>query len=272
MRHVITFLLLFFVGQSISAQQEVTLDHVTNSTNGLYLIAGRTHVFNIRFRNFPPGACSTVGFGVSNGFVFSSPDGATWDHTIGTITEVFLNQPLIIAVVNNLNDRFGPRVPGDGISPDYVGMTAIEGGCLGLIRDGYDEIVLEIELVTDIADTNLHICIDKSEGENMGPWTWTGFCVEGCNVAPAWAGQQCFTINAECCVGRKGNIDLDPFGTVDIADLTFLIDHLFINFPELPCTDQANIDGDLEGKVDIADLTMLIDHLFINFPQLPFCQ
>ena len=70
----------------------------------------------------------------------------------------------------------------------------------------------------------------------------------------------------------KGNIDFDSAGLVDISDLTFLIDHLFINFPTLICNEQANVDGDLEGKVDIADLTMLIDHLFINFPPLPDCQ
>ena len=65
-----------------------------------------------------------------------------------------------------------------------------------------------------------------------------------------------------CCTGSTGNVDGD--GGVDIADLTFLIDHLFINFPDLLCDDEGNVDND--GGVDIADLTFLIDHLFINFP------
>ncbi len=59
---------------------------------------------------------------------------------------------------------------------------------------------------------------------------------------------------------------------VDIADLTFLIDHLFINFPLLACREEGNIDGDPNGDVDIADLTFLIDHLFINFPPTADCQ
>ena len=70
-----------------------------------------------------------------------------------------------------------------------------------------------------------------------------------------------------CCVGTVGNVDND--GGVDIADLTFLIDHLFINFPDVPCPEEGNIDND--GGTDIADLTFLIDHLFINFPVLPNC-
>jgi len=73
-----------------------------------------------------------------------------------------------------------------------------------------------------------------------------------------------------CCDGFTGNVDGDPEDRVDIADLTFLIDHLMINFPNLVCPGEGNVDGD--GGIDIADLTLLIDHLFINFPSLPACQ
>jgi len=62
-----------------------------------------------------------------------------------------------------------------------------------------------------------------------------------------------------------GDVDFSG-GLPDIADLTFLIDHLFINFPPLVTTLSGNIDG--VGGVDISDLTLLIDHLFINFPKI----
>ena len=75
-----------------------------------------------------------------------------------------------------------------------------------------------------------------------------------------------------CCRGSTGNIDDDPADIVDIADLTFLIDHLFINFPPLVCPEEGNVDGDPVGIVDIADLTFLIDHLFINFPPTKACR
>lgn len=80
------------------------------------------------------------------------------------------------------------------------------------------------------------------------------------------------SVSMGCCQGAVGNVDGLPGDGVDIADLTFLIDHLFINFPPLDCPAEGNINGDPAGTVDIADLTELIDHLFINFPALPACQ
>lgn len=80
------------------------------------------------------------------------------------------------------------------------------------------------------------------------------------------------SISMGCCNGTVGNVTADAGEVVDIADLTLLIDHLFINFPPLDCPAEGNVDGDPQGAVDIADLTALIDHLFINFPALPSCQ
>lgn len=73
-----------------------------------------------------------------------------------------------------------------------------------------------------------------------------------------------------CCPGM-GNVDCDPTGAVDIADLTSLVDHLFINFPALCCPTVADINRDPAGAIDISDLTALIDHLFIGFSPLGNC-
>lgn len=81
------------------------------------------------------------------------------------------------------------------------------------------------------------------------------------------------TYNADpCCLGGGGNVDCDPNSIVDIADLTMLIDHLFIEFPSLCCRSEANVDVDTDVTIDIADLTMLIDHLFISFQPIQSCQ
>lgn len=79
-------------------------------------------------------------------------------------------------------------------------------------------------------------------------------------------------VNMGCCKNRVGNVDNDPADGVDIADLTALVDHLFISFTPLSCVKEANCDGDVGGSVDIADLTALVDHLFISFTLLPNCQ
>lgn len=76
-----------------------------------------------------------------------------------------------------------------------------------------------------------------------------------------------------CCMGpTTGNVDCDPLESIDIADLTVLVDHLFISFAPLCCKDEGNIDGIVGPcSIDIADLTLLVDHLFITFTPLPVC-
>ncbi|MBU0983639.1 MAG: hypothetical protein KKA42_07200 [candidate division Zixibacteria bacterium] len=88
--------------------------------------------------------------------------------------------------------------------------------------------------------------------------------------------------NCGCCVGTRGNVQLEPAcdpgdQSVDIGDLTALIDHLFISFAPICCEDEADITPAIngmppDGSVDVGDLTGMIDHLFINFPPMPPCQ
>jgi hypothetical protein len=77
---------------------------------------------------------------------------------------------------------------------------------------------------------------------------------------------------ANCCVGLTGNIDCSPSGTIDIADLTALIDNLYISLSPLCCVGEANLDGDPEGVIDISDLTRLIDFLYISFATPGGCE
>lgn len=74
-----------------------------------------------------------------------------------------------------------------------------------------------------------------------------------------------------CCIDTTGNVDYSADQLVDIADLTVLIEYLFVTFEPLPCPAEANTDGDVSHQVDIADLTALIDHLFISTLPLPPC-
>ncbi|RME24755.1 MAG: hypothetical protein D6800_08370 [Candidatus Zixiibacteriota bacterium] len=89
-------------------------------------------------------------------------------------------------------------------------------------------------------------------------------------VADLDHGIQVFNISS-CCIGATGNVNGDPDDVADVADLTSLIDHLFIGFTPLACLEEGNIDGDPNGAVDVADLTALIDHLFITFAPTASC-
>lgn len=75
----------------------------------------------------------------------------------------------------------------------------------------------------------------------------------------------CFT----CCAGFPGNVDCDPKNQIDIADLTRMIDFLYVSFSPLCCFDGANMDG--SGAIDIGDLTALIDYLYLSLIAPPNC-
>jgi hypothetical protein len=75
------------------------------------------------------------------------------------------------------------------------------------------------------------------------------------------------------CCQHRGNVEgwNDPTGTVDIADLTALVDYLFIPAHRIVpgCRGEADADGD--SSVDIADVTSLVDFLFSGV-LLPPCH
>jgi plastocyanin len=75
-----------------------------------------------------------------------------------------------------------------------------------------------------------------------------------------------------CCTGTTGNIDCDIDANVDIADLSAIVDHLYISLLPLCCDKAANIDGSVDGNIDIADLSALVDYLYINFTPPAACQ
>jgi hypothetical protein len=47
---------------------------------------------------------------------------------------------------------------------------------------------------------------------------------------------------------------------------------LYISLSPLCCTGAANVDGDTGGGIDIADLSRLIDYLYLSFTPPAFCR
>lgn len=85
----------------------------------------------------------------------------------------------------------------------------------------------------------------------------------------AIADRASLSIPWKCCHGTVGNVDCDAQGGVDIADLTRLIDYLFVSLAPLCCLDAAQMDT--ESPIDIGDLSVLIDRLFISLSPYPNC-
>lgn len=75
-----------------------------------------------------------------------------------------------------------------------------------------------------------------------------------------------------CCDGTAGNVDYDASQYVDLSDMVFLANHLFLGGPVPPCRAEANVDGDNNGHVDLSDLIYLANYLFVNGPLPAACE
>lgn len=75
--------------------------------------------------------------------------------------------------------------------------------------------------------------------------------------------------DACCCEGMKGNLDCSAEEIVTLADLTMIVDHLFVTFAPLCCPEEGDLDN--EKGCTLADLTCLIDHLYMSLAPLPQC-
>jgi hypothetical protein len=56
--------------------------------------------------------------------------------------------------------------------------------------------------------------------------------------------------------------DVDGNGSINVGDLSYLVDYLFFSGPPPPVMEAANVDG--EGGVNVADLTYLVDYLIFG--------
>ena len=67
------------------------------------------------------------------------------------------------------------------------------------------------------------------------------------------------------------NADGDLFQSLDVSDLTFLVDYLFRSGPAPWCIAEGNADGGLDEQINVADVTYMVDYLFGGGPQPPAC-
>jgi len=71
--------------------------------------------------------------------------------------------------------------------------------------------------------------------------------------------------------GYPGNTDCDDQGKRNLADITKLIDHVYVSKAELCCGPNGNVDGDPDDKHNLADITKLIDLVYISKNEVPPC-
>ncbi len=76
-----------------------------------------------------------------------------------------------------------------------------------------------------------------------------------------------FDVGCNCCENR-GNVD--DQSSINVADVTYLVDYLFRGGPEPQCFEEGDVNGD--GNINVADLTYLVNHLFRDGMPPPPCQ
>jgi len=72
-----------------------------------------------------------------------------------------------------------------------------------------------------------------------------------------------------CCVDPVGNVDCDAEDNVDVGDLQRLVDHLFLSFAPLCCSEEADLNRD--GVINMVDLGVMLDHLMLSKAPLGPC-
>ncbi len=181
-----------------------------------------------------------------------------------------------------------PTVTTAGVTEIIIGVTGLPQPDGYVIQPAAGPLGYEVKTTAGFTGTPV-VCLNYNPGQISGSestlkWlryqsgnTWTN--VTGAGYPNVSTNYICGTTTlgtfalaqaGSCCVSPVGNIDCDPANSIDISDLTALIDNLFVSFTPLCCTKEANVDG--AGGIDIADLTFFIDHLFITFVALGNCQ
>lgn len=209
---------------------------------------------------------STQLAGYSNGFRIYSPDGAVWSNLSARFAESWPGSEVWA-------DRMIQLFPAPGDEADTVAFGGFIITGSGLLP-GFSDSAFVIEFNALAADnaSGLHICIDSVTVFSPGvPWTWSAF--GGPEVQPAWSGPECFALQVPFgCVGPTGDVNHSSEREIDLSDLTYLVNYLFLSGPPPLYYGEGNTDGDPGCTIDISDLTRLVNHLFVDYRPTADCR
>ena len=76
---------------------------------------------------------------------------------------------------------------------------------------------------------------------------------------------------AGCCIGDRGNINNSADDLLDISDLIYLVNYMFLDGPAPECPEEANLTADIEGTIDISDLIYITNFMFSEGAAPPPC-
>lgn len=56
------------------------------------------------------------------------------------------------------------------------------------------------------------------------------------------------------------------------GQMNWTLEQVYISMTDLCCEENGNVDGDSEAKVNLADITRLIDHVYISKAETASCE
>ena len=278
-------LLVSIMSANLSAEtHSITLDRVTGSYasgDTTYLIAEQEVQFRLRITNNGTPGCS---YAPAMAFQIYSPDGASWDST--SIEPGWIPPPgpqlgYPLPYFDNLFDMtFIEQRSITGSGSDSIGFAGITFGTIKSpwddygIFEGLDDVCLIIKINPTILSTGTQICLDTVDGIDGYEWGWhrlqgnyPGTCQNLPATIPEWDGPHIFTVISCCGLytgGETGNVDCDQEGQINLADITRLIDYIYLSRTVPCCSANGNVDGDEEAVLNLADVTALIERIYGN--------
>ncbi|MEW5994273.1 MAG: HYR domain-containing protein [Candidatus Zixiibacteriota bacterium] len=114
----------------------------------------------------------------------------------------------------------------------------------------------------DTCSFNVTVFLNDPDGDSLP--NWDDNCPQVYN--PDQSDTDSNGVGDACCCEQRGNVDniVGIGGPIDVADLTYLVAHLFSGGSPPPCPEQGNADSVIGngGPIDVADLTFLVSYLF----------
>ncbi len=207
MKHLSLVILLSLVSWSsgVASDFAISLDSVAGLYGPTSLNTNQQLTFYLRLTNNGTYPMK----GITNGFQVYSPNGATWDTTVGD-NELGTIGSSDFDLVWSVN-KFGLT----GSGADTLGFGGATMSATGLPAS-FDDTAYTISIgPINSLDHGKTICLDSAYYPPSGLWLWDGGMVDSMLIGdrlPTWDGPHCFTVldsnGAQCLIPSPGVVTL----------------------------------------------------------------
>ena len=209
MKHLSLVILLSLVSWSPGAASDfaISLDSVAGLYGPNSLNTNQQLTFYFRLTN----AGADTFKGIANGYRVYSPNGATWDTTVGN-NDLGTIGPAEFDLIWHINE-FGLT----GSGADTLGFGGSRGSSGTGLPAGFDDTAYTITIgPISSLDHSKTICLDSAYYPPIGLWKWDGGIVDNLFIGvrfPNWDGPHCFTVldaaGSQCLLPNPAVIKLE---------------------------------------------------------------